>query len=121
MNKYLKLEESINNFCKSQEDFVMNLLDSAQDTSEKIFVLEKISVHNLLPLADTIFGVPLLDELTSYTSVGENSDRHEALYLPSYIDELCEYFSGQKTKDELVDEMIDFVKKNKVIGAYYDW
>lgn len=28
---------------------------------------------------------------------------------------------GQKTRDEIVEEIIEYVKNHKVIGAYYDW
>lgn len=114
------LLDSINNFSKAREAFVMKLLNSAQNTSEKLFVLEEIAVHNLLPLYDCICDVPLLDELTS-SEVGEYISRHEAVYFHTYIDELCKFYEGQKTRDEIVEEIIEYVKHHKVIGAYYDW
>ena len=105
---------------KMREDFVMKLLNSAQNTSEKLFILKEIAVHNLLPLYDCICDVPLLDELTSSEVVGYIS-RHEAVYFHTYIDELCKFYEGQKTRDEIVEEIIEYVKNHKVIGAYYDW
>lgn len=47
------IKKSISDFCKNQEDFVMKLLNLAETTSEKFFLIKEIAVHNLLPLAST--------------------------------------------------------------------
>lgn len=112
------IRKSISDFCKNQEDFVMKLLNLAETTSEKFFLIKEIAVHNLLPLASTIYDVPLLNDLTS-GGQGEYISRHEAVYFHNYIKELCEL--EEISEDELADEIIDFIKEHKVIVAYYEW
>lgn len=127
MDKVFKttVDYRINQITKFRKAIVDKLLNIATTSEEKEYVLEQIYKNDLLPICDYICDT--CNIVTNYlesSGYDEYIPRHETVIFHRYIDDIYKYqknLGKEIDKDKIVNQIFNWVKENKFIGAKYDW
>ena len=104
---------------------VNKLLKLASTTEEKEYVLEQIYKNDLLPICDYICDAcNIVTEYLEHSGYDDYISRHEKIIFHRYIDDIYKYrknLGEEVNRDEIVNQIFNWVKENRYIGTEYDW
>lgn len=116
-----ELKKSIKYACETIRKNIDNTIEVAfeqakdLDPDDKVWILNVIKEYNLLPVGKFISNSPE----TIYYYLQDSDYPRRFIYY--YSDFLEDNIDEIEDKEEIVNEVWDYVKEHKIIGCIIDW
>lgn len=110
------IEYAVNKVKHDLDNFVEAMLTGYDlEPEDKLFVLDLIKKNNFLPVGEFYDNSPSF--IQSYFDRSW-FDRYKIYYFTDYLESgICD----DEDKNEIINEIYDYVQKHKVIGCINDW